>query len=146
MIQMNNEDHGHVIAESAGVIFNPAADVVISHLDKGGELTGGVIYNGYTRASINMHVAAFSPRWGSRDMLWVCFDYPFNQLGCRKVFGQVPSKNDHALEFNLKLGFKIEALIPDVFPEDDLIVVSMSREDCRWLNLKPRTLFPKEAV
>lgn len=146
MIQMNNEAHGYAIAESAGVIFNPAADVMISHLDKNGELTGGVIYNGYTKASINMHVAAFNPRWGSRDMLWVCFDYPFNQLGCRKVFGQVPSKNDHALEFNLKLGFKIEALIPDVFPEDDLIVVSMPREDCRWLNIKPRTLFPKEAV
>ena len=145
MIQMNNPEHGHTIAEAAGVIFNPEADVVISHLSKR-ELTGGVIYNGYTRASINMHVAAFSSRWGSRDMLWVCFDYPFNQLGCKKVFGQVPSKNERALEFNLKLGFKIEALIPDVFPEDDLIVVSMVREDCRWLNLKPRTLFPKEAV
>lgn len=145
MIQMNNPEYGYAIAEAAGVIFNPEADIVISHLSKG-ELTGGVLYNGYTRASINMHVAAFSPRWGSRDMLWVCFDYPFNQLGCKKVFGQVPSKNEHALEFNLKLGFKIETLIPDVFPEDDLLVVSMVREDCRWLKIKPRTLFPKEAV
>jgi RimJ/RimL family protein N-acetyltransferase len=145
MIQMNNPEHGYAIAEAAGVIFNPEADIVISRLSNG-ELAGGVLYNGYTRASINMHVAAFSPRWGSRDMLWVCFDYPFNQLGCKKVFGQVPSKNEHALEFNLKLGFKIETLIPDVFPEDDLLVVSMVREDCRWLNIKPRTLFPKEAV
>lgn len=145
MIQMNNPEHGYAIAEAAGVIFNPEADVIISRLSNE-ELVGGVLYNGYTRASINMHVAAFSPRWGSRDMLWVCFDYPFNQLGCKKVFGQVPSKNEHALEFNLKLGFKIETLIPDVFPEDDLLVVSMVREDCRWLNIKPRTLFPKEAV
>jgi RimJ/RimL family protein N-acetyltransferase len=145
MIQMNNPEHGYAIAEAAGVIFNPEADIVISRLSNE-ELVGGVLYNGYTRASINMHVAAFSPRWGSRDMLWVCFDYPFNQLGCKKVFGQVPSKNEHALEFNLKLGFKIETLIPDVFPEDDLLVVSMVREDCRWLNIKPRTLFPKEAV
>jgi len=142
---MNNPEHGYAIAEAAGVIFNPEADIVISRLSNE-ELVGGVLYNGYTRASINMHVAAFSPRWGSRDMLWVCFDYPFNQLGCKKVFGQVPSKNEHALEFNLKLGFKIETLIPDVFPEDDLLVVSMVREDCRWLNIKPRTLFPKEAV
>ena len=145
MIQMNNPEHGYAIAEAAGVIFNPEADIVISRLSNE-ELVGGVLYNGYTRASINMHVAAFSPRWGSRDILWVCFDYPFNQLGCKKVFGQVPSKNEHALEFNLKLGFKIETLIPDVFPEDDLLVVSMVREDCRWLNIKPRTLFPKEAV
>jgi len=142
---MNNPEHGYAIAEAAGVIFNPEADIVISRLSNE-ELVGGVLYNGYTRASINMHVAAFSPRWGSRDMLWVCFDYPFNQLGCKKVFGQVPSKNEHALEFNLKLGFKIETLIPDVFPEDDLLVVSMVREDCRWLKIKPRTLFPKEAV
>ena len=102
-----------------------------------------MIYNCYTGASINIHIAGFDPRWGDRDLVWVGFDYPFNQLGCKKVIGQVPSYNDLALEFDLKLGFKIEAVIKDVFPNGDLFVVSMLKEDCRFLKLKPRTIMPR---
>jgi RimJ/RimL family protein N-acetyltransferase len=73
-------------------------------------------------------------------MIWVCFNYPFVQLGCSKLFGQVPASNRKALEFDLKLGFIEEARVKDVFPDGDLIVIAMKREDCRWLKLKPRSL------
>lgn len=140
MIRFNHPDDGHAIAAQAGTVFNPAVDVVIAKF-KEKSLRGGLILNGYTGASINMHVASFDRRWGSRDVLWVAFDYPFNQLGCKKVFGQIPANNIQALEFDLHLGFKIEARIKDVFPGgEDLIVVSMSRDECRWLDLKPRSL------
>ena len=69
-------------------------------------------------------------------MLWITFDYPFNQLGVKKLIGQVPSSNLKALEFDKKLGFKEEARISDVFPDGDLIVLSMRREDCRWLKIR----------
>lgn len=85
-------------------------------------------------------MAGFRPDWANRDMLWVAFDYPFNQLGCKKLFGQVPESNPKALEIDLKLGFKIIAKIDDVFPDGALIVVALDRDDCRWLNLKPRGL------
>ena len=73
-------------------------------------------------------------------MLWCIFDYAFNQLGCKKVFGQVPEHNAKALEIDLKLGFKIVARIDDVFPEGACLVLAMSPEDCRWLKIKPRNL------
>jgi hypothetical protein len=141
-IHINEYEHGSRIARACGIVFNPAGDVVISHT-RHDELTGGMIYNCYTGASINIHIAGFDPRWGDRDLVWVGFDYPFNQLGCKKVIGQVPSYNDLALEFDLKLGFKIEAVIKDVFPNGDLFVVSMLKEDCRFLKLKPRTIMPR---
>ena len=56
------------------------------------------------------------------------------------MFGQVPASNVRALEFDRKLGFIEETRIKDVFPDGDLVVLSMKREDCKWLNLKPKTL------
>lgn len=140
MLEFNNPEHGRIIAAGAGVQFNSAVDIVIANV-RNKVMTGGVIYNGYTGASINLHSYGIDPNWASRDMLWITFHYPFVQLGCRKLFGQIPANNSHALDFDLKLGFKIEARIKDVFPDEDLIVVSMVREDCRWLKLKPSRAF-----
>ena len=135
----NDPAHGAAIAAHAGVAFNPAVDTCICVASQG-QLAGGVIYSNYTGVSLTMHVAGFNPSWISIDMLWVGFHYPFSQLGCSKVFGQVPEYNSKALEFDLKLGFKEEARIKDVFPAGDLILLSMRREDCRWLKVKPRNL------
>lgn len=139
MLVFNNADYGHAIAEKAGAQFNPAVDVCIANTGPDG-LWGGVIYNGYTGASISLHAAGFDSRWATVDMLWVTFHYPFVQLGCKKMFAQVPASNSRALEFDRKLGFKEEARLKDVFPDGDLVVLSMRREDCRWLRLKPRSL------
>jgi hypothetical protein len=141
VIEVGNREHGFEIAEAAGCIFNPAVDQVISVTSEG-KLLGGNIYTGYTGVSIQLHMAGFQPNWANRDFLWVSFDYPFNQLGCRKVFGQVPESNTRALEIDLKLGFKIIAKIDDVFPDGACLVLALAREDCRWLNLKPRGLRP----
>lgn len=143
MIVFNDLDHAFRIATAAGVQFNSAVDTCIAHVDERG-LRGGNIYNGFTGASMNVHMAGFDPHWASIDMLWVGFHYPFIQCGCKKLFAQVPSWNSRALEIDKKLGFKEEARIKDVFPEGDLVVLAMKREDCKWLKLKPRSL--KEPV
>ena len=141
MIEFNNLEHGYRIADAAGFIFNPAVDQVISVTSEG-KLLGGNIYTGYTGASIHIHMAGFAPNWANRDFLWAAFDYPFNQLKCKKVFGQVPETNTRALEIDLKLGFKIVAKIDDVFPDGACLLLAIAREDCRWLKLKPRGLKP----
>lgn len=147
MIEFGNIEHGFQIADAAGTIFNPAADQCIS-VTREGNLAGGVIYQGYTGASIGMHSAGFLPNWATRDFLFVIFGYPFNQLKVKTVFGQVPETNTRALEIDLKLGFKQVARIEDVFPTGACLVLAMRREDCRWLKLKPRGIHgpygPKE--
>lgn len=137
MIEFGNKEHGYRIAKEAGCTFNPETDQVIAVTSQG-KLLGGNIYTGYTGASIHLHMAGFEPAWANRDFLWVAFDYPFNQLGCKKVFGQVPETNLKALEIDLKLGFKIVARIEDVFPDGACLLLALAREDCRWLDIKPR--------
>lgn len=145
MIEFSVRDHGYRIAKAAGCTFNPEVDQVISVTSQG-KLLGGNIFTGYTGASIQTHTAGFVPGWANRDFLWAIFDYPFNQLGCKKVFGQVPEYNTRALEIDMKLGFKIVARIEDVFPDGACLVLELAREDCRWLNLKPRGLAPGSRI
>jgi L-amino acid N-acyltransferase YncA len=122
------------IAAEAECIFNPAVDVVISRSETNG-LRGGVVYQGYTGSSTEAHIAGWGPGWLSKDLLWIIFDYPFNQLSCTKVFLQIPTRNTKSLAFAAKLGFKEIARIDEVFPDCDMSIMSLSRKDCRWLDI-----------
>ena len=136
MIYIDFLFHADKIAQASGTVFNRVSDHCISRSDGNGRLLGGVIYSGFTSESIAMHTAAFDRRWVNRDMLWVCFDYPFNQLGVQRVFGQVPEDNAAALAFDTKLGFKEVTRVPGVFKGGvGLIVMCMEKADCRWLDI-----------
>jgi len=137
MIAAGNHGHAYQIAKAAGCVFNPAVNHVISRTSQG-NLAGGIIFQDYNIASVSIHAAGFEPRWLNNNMLWIAFNYPFEQLGVKKLVATVSSRNQRALDFNRKLGFKEEARISDIFPDADLVVLAMRREDCRWLKLKPR--------
>ena len=132
MLIANNIEHGTVIAKEAGTFFNPACDHVIANV-KNDRLLGGVIFTGYTGVSMALHCASFDVRWFDRDMCWMTFHYPFDQLGVRKITATIPSGNLKSLLFTKKLGFVEEVRIADIFPDGDLVLVSMKRDDCRWL-------------
>jgi RimJ/RimL family protein N-acetyltransferase len=139
VIHFGNISHGFEIAAAVPRNYNPVKDIVISRTREE-KLLGGVIFEGYTGSAIFAHQAAFDKHWLSRDMLWVLFDYPFNQLNCKKIIGTIPSCNLELLVFNRKLGFKLEYEIADAYPDGAMSILSMTRADCRWLNLKPRGL------
>lgn len=102
-------------------------------------LYGGALYCNRTTESVTAHIGAWEENWLTRDLLWMMFDFPFNQLGVKRIFGQVNETNTHALTFDRKLGFREVARIDGVYDHGAAcIVLRMDREDCRFLNLKPR--------
>lgn len=101
-------------------------------LEKNGELVAGVLYDYHNGASVYMHVAG-KGLWAIPDFLWICFDYPFNQLKCNVVIGLVSEKNMRARNFDEHLGFKLTARIPEGHPDGNLLIYTMRRKDCRWL-------------
>lgn len=134
MIEFSNPEHGERIAASAGVLFNPRYDVVVARTERG-DLYGGTVFKDYTGVSVAGHMAGFNPRWINKDLLWVTFDYAFNQLKVATLFGPIKETNSKALELDLKLGFSPTARIKDVFPCGDMILLSMKRDQCRWLDM-----------
>lgn len=144
VIRFNYEEDGHrILRLSGGAVFNPRGETVMARI-RDGKLLGGIVYSNYTKRSIEMHTAGFVPRWVNRNILWAAFDYPFNQLGCEKVFGRVQASNEQAMRFDLSLGFTVETVVKDVYPDGDLNVMSMYKADCRHLNIRPRGLHSNE--
>lgn len=139
MICFNIPEHGYQISKLAPCLFVPGQTPVISRVTHEGKLLGGVVYDNYVpTASIGAHIAGFAPNWLNNDLLWAIFDYPFNQLGVRTIFGQVQASNTKALAFDLRLGFNEVVRIGDVYPDGDLVLLKMQRQDCKWLKLVPR--------
>lgn len=142
MIHFNNHSHGRKVMKSINSSFTPVTMQVISRTDDEGKLLGGVVYENYTGpgGSILAHISGFAPNWINRDMLYVMFDYPFNQLDCKQAFGQVAAKNTHSIEFNTKLGWETVMTLEGVFPDDDMVLMRYRRENCRFLAIKPRSI------
>jgi len=127
--------------EAAHVQFVPQLHYAIADYDSNDYLRGGVLYTDIRSGSVMMHVAGFRRYWASKSLLWLAFDYPFNMLKVKKIFAPVPEVNWRARHLDLHLGFKIECLLDDVYAGayndmNGMYVMSMKREDCRWLNMK----------
>jgi len=139
VIHLDDADHGQAIADLLGKRFVPQFDRAVS-ITSAGKLLGGVIYTDYMKRSIQMHAAAWSPHWLTRDILWTMFTYPFDNLGVEMCIAPVASTNARSAALCFGLGFRLHATIQDVVPDGHLMILSMRREHCRWLKWRPRYL------
>lgn len=120
--------------------YDPNKDWSIARYNSKDCLLGGAIINSYTGVggSAEVHLCSFRPNWATKALLYSGFYYSFEVLRVNKIFGLVPENNWKAYSLNMHLGFKEEALIPDVFPwqPSGYYVLSMYKEDCKWLKMK----------
>lgn len=135
---LNEPTCGEAIARLVGATYSPEMNSNICRV-KDDVLLGGVVYYNRTPESIMIHVGAWEPNWITRDCLWMAFDYPFNQLGVKRIFGVIDERNTHAIKFDQNLGFRQVARIEGVYEGGAAcVVMRMDREDCRFLKIKPR--------
>lgn len=100
--------------------------------ERNGQLTAGVLVDHYNGASACLHVAGDGKKWLTREFLYFVFGYVFEQLKLNVVIGLVPSWNTQALRFDLHLGFVEMCRIPGAVPDGDLVILTMTRGQCRW--------------
>ena len=117
-----------------GMQFSPYATFIGQEID--GEVKAVVAFDNILDKSCQMHTAAIVPNWISKDLLWACFDYPFNKLGVKVILASVASTNEEALKLDRHLGFVDKAYIEDAHIDGDLVILAMRRENCRWLDIK----------
>lgn len=96
------------------------------------------LYESCNGASVLGHLAGIGRKWMNREYLWFCFYYPFEQLRVNKILGLVESTNLEAQKLDEHLGFQLEATLKDAAPKGDLLIYSMTRDQCKWLTLKDR--------
>lgn len=92
-------------------------------------------------ASIMLHIATDGTRrWMNREYLWFVFHFPFIQLGVRKIIAPVESSNSACARFVEHIGFVLEATLKDCAPKGDLLIYTMTKDQCKWLSLKDQYL------
>lgn len=109
-------------------------------LERDGELVAVVVFDSFSECDCNMHLASDGTgKWMNRAILAAAFAYPFIQLRLNRVTGLVPSKNAQALKLNEHLGFEREGLCRKAMPDDDIVVMGLLRENCKWVPKENRT-------
>lgn len=129
---------GPWVQARSGGTYVPGISTAIGKLVEG-ELRGGVLYCDFNGANIFMHTAG-EGNWVDRKLLWMAFDYPFNQLKVKRVSGVVAASNLQARRFDEHLGFALEATLTDAHPDGDLLLYVMRRDSCRWLQRNKHAL------
>jgi hypothetical protein len=101
--------------------------------DLDGNLCAGVVMEQFSGTNAYIHVAASGKRWLQRPFLHALFGYLFVTCGLKRITGLVEKKNEAALKFDLHVGFEQECVIKDGVDGDDIIVLVMWRNKCRWI-------------
>ena len=114
--------------------FKPRDDVRAIGWRENGSLRAVTLYDGFSECDCNIHIASDGkPHWLNRGFLVAAFMHPFVQWKLRRVTGLVPAKNTQALRFDLHLGFEREGYLRHALPDDDLVLLGMLRENCRFI-------------
>lgn len=105
-------------------------------LERRGELVAGVMYDSFNGASVFTAIAGVGKHWLTREYLWFIFYYPFVQLKANVLVAVVAPDNSASQRFCEHLGFEHGQSIPDGHPAGDLLIYTMHKSKCRWLELK----------
>jgi RimJ/RimL family protein N-acetyltransferase len=133
-----NPDYLEFASYNIGTDFTEDTDAnTIAVFTDDYEFCAVVVYNGREDANIGMSIASASPKWGSRDMLRTCFDYPFNQLGLNRVTGYIRESNTKARQNAERIGFKLEGELRQYYEDgESCMVYGMTKDECRWIHGK----------
>ncbi len=125
------EEIGPWVCEGTGGTWVPGRGTAIGKR-RCGRIVAGVLYEDWNGANVSCHIRG-EGNWASRDFLRIIFDYPFNQLGVRRITCLVDSANTVSNHFVTRLGFSLECSLAEATPRGNLNIYRMKRDECRFL-------------
>ncbi len=123
---------GPWVCAKTGGTWLKGRGTAIGKLNQNGDLVAGVLYEDWNGANIVGHIAGLDG-WASKGFLGLIFDYPFNQIGAKRITAPVNSNNDKARLLLEKLGFIIDATLAQAIPDGDLLLYRMYKSECKFL-------------
>lgn len=115
--------------------FAPASSFnAIGVEDEGGNLIAGVAFDSFVpEVRCSMHCAGEAINWCSKRLLKFCFEYAFNTAKCKVIVNVVPASNEGSIKFTKHIGFTESTRIRDGAQDGDLVVLTLHRDDCKWI-------------
>ena len=131
----DKERVGDFVAEKIKYVEGGYKDYEAIGLEKDGDLIAGVVYTNYNESDgdIQLHIAATTPRWCTKNTIRMFLDYPFNQLDCVRVTCLCAEDNPRIATFLDGIGFTREGILRKAFGRKvDAIIFGMLKEECHW--------------
>lgn len=101
-------------------------------LAQNGKLVAGIIYEDWNGKSVVCHLAIHGRI--TREWLHVISRYAFDQLGVHKIIAPAYSDNHQSLAMLKKMGFIEEGRIRDAQPSGDILIFTMTKQQCPYLS------------
>jgi hypothetical protein len=116
-----------------GTHFDSATATTLTSLAQDGSILCVVIFSRFTRS--NCEVTAVGDRGITRSFLKAIFVYAFVQCGLRRMTAFIAVDNEKSLNRAQRLGFRMEGVARDWFPQSDAYLLGLLRDDClkTWL-------------
>jgi RimJ/RimL family protein N-acetyltransferase len=122
--------------------YNPDRSNAIG-LFQGGKTVAGVVYENFNGQSVVCHICVkgrMTPAY-----LAAIFDYAFNVCDVNKIIAPVSSGNVRAQKVVRKMGFTEEARLKDADTDGDIVLLTMTRDACRFLGDRYGKKIPETA-
>ena len=100
-----------------------------------GKLVAGVLYEDFNGANVVCHIAG-KGKWADREFLGVIFDYPFRQLGVRRITVPVNGDNEKSIRLVEHMGFQLESRLEQATLESDILLYRLFKDECKYLRGK----------
>jgi len=126
---------GPWVCERAGGVWVRGRGTAIGKLNSSGQMVAGVLYEDFNGANIMCHIAGIGA-WADRQYLRTIFDYPFRQLGVKRITAPVAATNAKSINIVIRMGFTLECTLAQATPEGDMHLFRMWRDECRFIKGK----------
>lgn len=116
--------------------WSPGRGSTVGLCNSDGTIAAACLFESCNGASILLHCVGEGKDWLNREFLWFVFYYPFEQLGLHKIISPVSSSNAACIRFIKHIGFSLEATLKSADPNGDLLLFTLERQNCKWLDLR----------
>ncbi len=99
-----------------------------------GALAGAAVFNCFTGPDIEMTIAGRAAV--TRQAMRTIADYVFRQLGVQRVSIRTRASRADVVDQAKRIGFSPEGYHPKLFGDDDGVSLGMTRDACRWLEMR----------
>lgn len=121
----------HWSEDFRGALYIP--EQYVNSLARPEHVAVGVAFNAFIGRTCCIHTVIQQPEYFSRKIIRDSFHYAFNECGCEVVLALIDDVNTASLELVQRLGFKELTRVPHGGTEGDLILMQMTRSECRWI-------------
>ena len=121
---------GHWVAHRLEAAFWEERHIAIG-LVRDGVIIAGVIYENFNTASITAHMVVEGRL--TRSFIAAIFDYPYRICRVTTVILPVTKANTRSVRLVEHMGFTAAATLTDCHPDGDLVLYTLRRADCRFL-------------